>query len=107
MSLREVNQMAKELEYIDITDRPELVQIVQQAQRANKSVMLRQDSKDVAILRLVKRAAKRRVLRGRPTSADDPIWNIVGMAAGPDDGVTDVSENKLKYLADAYADLHE
>ena len=40
----------------------------------------------------------------RPVTADDPLWGIVGMI---DDGPTDVSTNKHRYLADAYGDLHE
>jgi hypothetical protein len=36
---------------------------------------------------------------------DDPIWNLVGM--GSSTGPGDISENKHKYLAEAYADLHE
>ena len=107
MSLSEVNQMAKELVHIDISNSPELLRIVEEMRTSNEPLVFRRGNEDVAILRLVKRATKRRVLRGRPTSADDPLWNIVGMAAGPDDGATDVSTNKLKYLADAYADLHE
>ena len=41
---------------------------------------------------------------GRPFTLDDPLWNMVGMI--DDDGPTDMSENKYKYLADAYADTH-
>ncbi len=37
---------------------------------------------------------------GRPTSEDDPLWRIVGMFAS-EDGVTDVSLNKHRYLAEA------
>ncbi|HLZ10586.1 MAG TPA: hypothetical protein VKT80_18515 [Chloroflexota bacterium] len=99
--------MTKELKPIDISNSPEILRIVEEMRASNEPRVFRRDNEDVAILRPVKRAARRRVLRGRPTSADDPLWNIVGMAAGPDDGVTDVSTNKLKYLADAYADLHE
>ncbi|MGH2531701.1 MAG: hypothetical protein ACRDJW_05285 [Thermomicrobiales bacterium] len=40
----------------------------------------------------------------RSTSADDPLWEIVGMIK---DGPSDLAENHDKYLADAYADLHE
>jgi hypothetical protein len=43
----------------------------------------------------------------KPITADDPLWGIVGMADSGPDGPTDVSSNKHKYLADAYADLHE
>jgi excisionase family DNA binding protein len=33
-------------------------------------------------------------------TADDPIWDIVGM--GRSEGPTDVSQNKRKYLAEGY-----
>jgi excisionase family DNA binding protein len=35
---------------------------------------------------------------------DDALWRIVGIGS---DEASDVSENKYKYLAEAYADLHE
>jgi hypothetical protein len=47
------------------------------------------------------------ISQGRPLTFDSPLWNIVGMADSGPDGPTDVSRNKHKYLADAYADLHE
>ena len=99
--------MAKELHHIDISNSPELLRIVEEMRASNEPRVFQCGTEDVAILRPVKRAAKHRVLRGRPTTADDPLWNIVGIAAGPDDGVTDVSANKLTYLADAYAATHE
>ncbi len=37
---------------------------------------------------------------------DDPIFRLIG-AFEAKDGPTDISENKHKYLAEAYADLHE
>jgi excisionase family DNA binding protein len=44
----------------------------------------------------------------KPFTFDDPLWDIVGMGASTQpDGITDVSLNKHKYLAEAYADLHE
>jgi hypothetical protein len=45
---------------------------------------------------------------GRPTSADDPLWSIIGIGDPGPDAPTDVSQNIDKYLADAYAaDLGE
>jgi hypothetical protein len=40
---------------------------------------------------------------GKPTSANDPLWNIIGMARSEEDEPTDVSQDKYRYLADAYA----
>ena len=44
----------------------------------------------------------RKRMKGRPTSKDDPLWNIIGIADDPADKATDVSVNKHKYLAEAY-----
>jgi hypothetical protein len=38
--------------------------------------------------------------RGKPFTINDPLWTIVGL--GKSGGLADVSENKDKYLADAY-----
>jgi hypothetical protein len=45
--------------------------------------------------------------RSKPTSAEDPLWSIVGIAdaEAPDDLPTDVSSNVDAYLADAYDPL--
>lgn len=40
----------------------------------------------------------------KPITADDPLWNIVGIIN--DDGPTDVSENIHRYVADAIEDSH-
>ncbi len=42
---------------------------------------------------------------GTPLSFDSPIWGIVGIVK--DDGPMDGSINHDRYLADAYADLHD
>ncbi|MBA2449306.1 MAG: helix-turn-helix domain-containing protein [Chloroflexi bacterium] len=56
----------------------------------------------VAVRPINGRVAKRPTGRRKTgiLSADDPIWDIVG--TGRSEGPTDVSENKRKYLADAY-----
>jgi hypothetical protein len=41
----------------------------------------------------------KRSVRGTPTSADDPLWKLVGIGHS---GKGDISENKHKYLAEAY-----
>ena len=40
--------------------------------------------------------------RRRQFTRDDALFTIIGLAAGPADGVTDVSANKYRYLAEAY-----
>lgn len=95
--------MAKELKRIDISAVPELLSIAEEVRRTNEPRILKQDSEDVAIITPIKSAAKRGV-KGKPTSADDPLWNIVGMARSKGPG--DVSENVDKYLAEAYLANH-
>jgi hypothetical protein len=41
----------------------------------------------------------KRSVRGKPTSADDPLWKLVGIGHS---GKGDISANKHQYLADAY-----
>jgi len=92
--------MAKEKEpkRIDITRIPELLSIAQEVRRTNESRILKQESEDLAMLTPIKPVAKRSV-RGKPTSADDPLWKLIGIGHS---GKGDISGNKHKYLADAY-----
>jgi hypothetical protein len=41
----------------------------------------------------------KRSVRGKPTSADDPLWKLVGIGHS---GKGDISENTHQYLAEAY-----
>ena len=90
--------MAKELKRIDISSIPELVKLAKEVQTTNKPAILRQEGEDVAMLTPIKPVAKRRV-RGKPTTADDPLWKLIGIGHS---GKGDVSANKHKYLAEAY-----
>ncbi|MCA1667151.1 MAG: hypothetical protein LC793_07085 [Thermomicrobia bacterium] len=40
---------------------------------------------------------------GKPTSASDALWNIIGIAPSEEGEPTDVSQDKYRYLAEAYA----
>jgi hypothetical protein len=97
-SLKEVNQMAKEPKRIDISQIPELLSIAHEVRSTNEPAVLQQDSEDVAMLTPITPMAKKRV-RGQPTSADDPLWKLVGIGHS---GKGDISENKHQYLAEAY-----
>ena len=92
--------MAKEKEpqRIDISSIPELLKLVQEMRQTNEPTILREESEDVAMLTPLKPVTKRSV-RGKPTTADDPLWKLVGIGHS---GRGDVSENKHKYLAEAY-----
>ena len=90
--------MAKEPNRIDISSIPELLKLVHEVRQTNEPSILREESEDVAMLTPLKPAAKRSA-RGKPTSADDPLWKLVGIGHS---GKGDISENKHKYLAEAY-----
>ena len=95
--------MAKEPKRIDISSIPELLKLAQEVRRTNEPSILREESEDVAMLTPLKPAAKKRV-RSKPTTADDPLWKLVGIGHS---GKGDVSANKHKYLAEAYLPRRE
>ena len=90
--------MTSELQPIDISTIPELAQLADEVRRTRRRRRLQQDQEDVAML-VPAVPAKRP--RSRPTSANDPLWSIIGIVT--DDGPGDVALNVDKYLADAYA----
>jgi hypothetical protein len=90
--------MAKEPKRIDISSIPDLLKLVHEVRQTNEPSILREESEDVAMLTPLKPAAKRSV-RGKPTSAEDPLWKLVGIGHS---GKGDISANKHKYLAEAY-----
>lgn len=87
------------IESIDVTDAPDLAALVERVRTTGESLCLVRGDEELAVLQPAKKP-RRRSLRGKPTSADDPIWNIVGM--GHSGGPGDVSRTKGKYLAEAY-----
>jgi len=89
--------MAKELKRIDISTIPELLKLAQEVRTTNEPAVLQQESEDVALLTPIKPVSKRSV-RGQPTTADDPLWQLVGIGHS---GRGDISANKHQYLADA------
>lgn len=92
--------MARELSPIDSKAIPQLLMLAEEVQQTGKPRRIQRDHEDIA--RLVPVAPPSRRRRGRPTSARDPLWNIVGMVTDYE-GPTDVSENVDRYLADAHA----
>jgi hypothetical protein len=98
--------MAKARKPIDISTVPDLLRIVEAANASGEAYVLTRAEEELAVLTPVT-AAKAR--RPRPKSGiitkDDALWNIVGM--GQSEGPGDISAHTHKYLAEAYADLHE
>jgi hypothetical protein len=105
--------MAAEREPIEIGDSPELTRLVDEVAKSGEPRVLRRKGKDVAVITPVAKQRRRsRVKAPKPTTADSPLWEIIGLAQKYEhlldpNRPTDVSENKHKYLAEAYADLHK
>ena len=95
--------MAKEPRHIDISSIPELQKLVREVCQTNEPSILREEREDVAMLTPLKPVTKRGV-RGKPTTADDPLWKLVGIGHS---GKGDVSANKHQYLAEAYRPRRE
>ena len=97
-----VNPMAHETVPIDVTSSPDLRRLAEDVASSQTPRILRRGEEDMAVV--VPAPRKHSARHGRPTSQDDPLWQIIGMAdaAVPADAPTDVSSHKQKYLADAY-----
>ncbi len=91
--------MASQARRVDIEKFPELLSIINEVRAQGKPCILRSGAEDIAIIAPV-RSPTKRVRRGCPTSEDDPLWDMVGI--GTSEEQTDVSENKYRYLAEAY-----
>lgn|SRR5487761_1302395 len=97
-------QDVRHVEISDLRDAPAWEQLVEEVRATNKPAIIRADGEDIAEVRPATRR-RARIPRGKAITADDSLWNIIGIAK--DERATDVSENVDKYLADAYADTHE
>lgn len=98
--------MKKERSYshtINISDLPEVVRLTEEAKRSNHPIRLTLGVEEAGTL-VPPKPARRSRRQFRPLTEGDPLWNIVGMSDR--EGPTDVSENKHKYLAEAYSDPH-
>ncbi len=95
--------MAKELKSVDITHSPDVLRLAEEVARSGLPCVLRRGDTDIAVISPSPSAAGRSK-RSKSTSAEDPLWSIVGIAdaEAPDDLPTDVSSNVDAYLADAY-----
>jgi hypothetical protein len=91
--------MAADREPIEIDDSPELLRLVAEMESGGEPCVLRRGGRDVAVVRLVFNFPE-----PDPTTADDSLWDIVGMIDSGGRG--DVATTKYKYLGEAYADWH-
>jgi excisionase family DNA binding protein len=103
MDLLTVQETARMLKVNPITVRRYIADGRLPAVKVGKGVRVRKEAIEQLIAPIRPASEKRRqsVRRGKPFTMDDPLWEIVGLVRS--DGPGDVSENKYKYLADAYA----
>jgi hypothetical protein len=71
---------------------------IRKVRSTNEPYILQQEGEDLAMLTPIKPVVKRSI-RGKPVTADDSLWKLVGIGHS---GKGDISEKKHKYLAEAY-----
>jgi excisionase family DNA binding protein len=103
MELLTVQETAQLLRVTPITVRRYIAQGRLPAVRVGRGVRVKKEAVEQLPAPIEPRSttSKRGARRGRAFTMDDPLWNLMG--AGRSEGPTDVSENKYKYLAEAYA----
>jgi hypothetical protein len=98
--------MAEQIQPIDISNQPDLVRLAEEVRTTRKPRLLRHNGEDVAVLKPTQTSAHR-TPRSKLFTENDALFRLIGTADGPEDGVTDVSENVDRYLADAYSNTNE
>src|SRR5262245_13725826 len=93
-------ELERELEPVDISDSPDLLQLAQEVAATGVGRVLRTEQGDLAKIVPVAKPRKRRT-RGRPLTKDDPLFRLIGIGSSGD-GESDASERKHEILARAY-----
>jgi hypothetical protein len=92
--------MAKELESLDVTDSPELLQLAQEVAQTGVGRVLRTADGELAVLKPVPKSRRSSRGAGRPLTRDDALFSLVGI--GSSGAPSDASERKHDILAKAY-----
>lgn len=105
MELLTVYETAQMLKVTPITVRRYIAAGRLAAVKVGKGVRVRKEAIDQLVepVDLTRPKRKPPLRRGKLFTKRDALFNIIGIAEGPADDVTDVSSNKMKYLAEAYA----
>ena len=102
MDLLTVREVAALLRVSQLTVRRYIAAGQIDAVRVGKGVRIQREALDQFLSPVAPRrqsAAK----EGRAFTMNDSLWNLAGIADSGPEGPSDVSENKYRYLADAYA----
>lgn len=92
--------MSKEATHVDIANTPELSRLAEAVRDSMQPHILEKDGEALVVVKPYASKRARARPHGKPFKLGDPLWEIVGI--GRDTGATDVSENKHRYLAEAY-----
>ena len=105
MELLTVRETAEILKVTSITIRRYIAAGRLPAVKAGKGVRVRKEALDQFITPVAPTKSEGQLAprRTRLFSRDDSLFSIIGVARGASEDGADVSENKLKYLAEAYA----
>jgi hypothetical protein len=90
--------MSRNLKHIDAIKLPDVLRIAEEVQRTQEPRLIKRGDEELAVVSPISPTI---IQRGRPTTLDDSLWNIIGI--GRSKGPTDTSANKHKYLAEAYS----
>jgi hypothetical protein len=100
--------MTQQFPAIDITDPEALARAAEDVERTRTPRLIKRGDQEIAMLSPLEQPRKGTRKRSTATTTKPNAWltGLIGIARSTD-GVTDVSANKQKYLADAYANPHE
>lgn len=93
--------MAQTVRRIDVSDKPELLQIAEQVHRTGEPAVLVHAGEDRAVLSPTP-AKRRSPSRARPVTRDNALFKLIGIGRGKTPG--GVSSDKHTALATAHAD---
>lgn len=84
---------------IEINDVQDLATLAREVRATQTPCILRVDGEEVAVIMPAR--MNERTDKGKPTSEDDPLWNIVGTgrSSGPP---SNISEHVDQYLTETY-----
>ncbi len=85
--------VSEKVKYIDISNIPELLRLVEEVLKTGKPCVLRKNGEDVAQITPVKPPAKKR--KSGILTKDDPLWKLIGSVTSAEP--TDASK-KHEYL---------
>jgi hypothetical protein len=96
--------MARSIRHIDISQisgAPAWRELVDEVRTTQQAAVICADGEDVVEIRPANRRTGRTRKGGTAFRRDDALWSIVGLV-DDDEGPTDVSSNKHRYLEEAY-----